>query len=322
MAADTDSNDEVSLDIGLGGEILATISYSSLAIVGTVGNIMLILVIYRTPSLKTVCGALISNVAVADLMVTVIVMPLVVFSLVEGILGHGFYKISFDIALMIALFSATASLLTLTMLSMDRCFAICYPLKHKVWMTSKVVKILIGKTWVEALILPFMQIIHHEREGKEDYVVARLSSVFQTLGVAACYALIIVSGVLTIRKVRANSIQIGSLHNNQGRNNMTADLHQRNKQVAKTIAWVVALFSLFWIPITAVISTRVRRADNGDLYFWFAALGLANSSVSPWIYFYRQANYRKALRMLLGYKTNKVKAVDLKTANGVKKNTR
>lgn len=124
MAADTDSNDEVSLDIGLGGEILATISYSSLAIVGTVGNIMLILVIYRTPSLKTVCGALISNVGVADLMVTAIVMPVVVFSLVQGILGHGFYKIGFDIALMIALFSATASLLTLTMLSMDR--QLCY----------------------------------------------------------------------------------------------------------------------------------------------------------------------------------------------------
>ena len=319
MAEDADN---YMFDIGLGGEILATISYSSLAIVGTVGNIMLIFVIYRTPSLKTVCGALISNVAVGDLMVTAIVMPVVVFTLIQGILGHDYYKIGFDIALMIALFSATASLLTLTMLSMDRCFAICHPLKHKVWMTSTVVKILIGKTWVEALILPFMQIIHHELEGEEDFVVARLSNVFQTLGVAGCYALIIVSGVLTIRKVRANSIQIGSLHNNQGRNNMAADLHQRNKQVAKTIAWVVALFSLFWIPIAAVISTRVRRDDNGDLYFWFAALGLANSSVSPWIYFYRQANYRQALRMLLGYKTNNVQAGDLKAAHGVKKNRR
>ena len=31
----------------------------------------------------------------------------------------------------------------------------------------------------------------------------------------------------------------------------------------------------------------------------------ADSSVYPWIYFYRQANYRRALKLLLGYKANK-----------------
>ena len=28
-------------------------------------------------------------------------------------------------------------------------------------------------------------------------------------------------------------------------------------------------------------------------------------SVNPWIYFYRQANYHRALKLLLGYKANK-----------------
>ena len=280
--------------IGFEGEILATISYSSLAIGGSVGNILLILVIYRTPSLKTVCGVLISNVAVADLMVTSVVMPIVVFTLVQAFLQQCFYNTAIPIALVTALFSSGGSLLTLTILSIDRCFAICYPLKHKIWVTITTVKILIGKTWLESLVLPLMQIFH---EG------SALINYFQTLGVGVCYSLITISGVFTIRKVRANSMQIGSLHNNQGRNNIVADLHQRNKQVTKTIGLVIVLFSLFWIPFAIVISFGVSSDRNHKLYFWFATLGLANSAVSPWIYFHRQANYRQALKILLGYKT-------------------
>lgn len=280
------------LPIGSAGEIVAMVVYTSLAIGGSLGNILIILVIYRTPRLKTVCGVLIANMAVGDLMITSIVMPILVFTLVQGFLKQCFYDTAIYIAFVIALFSGAASLLTLTVLSVDRCFAICRPMKHKVIVTLEKVKIIIAKTWVESLFLPVVELFYRD-SAPAKYI--------QTLGVIGCYAIILVSGVLTIRNVRASSSRIATMHSHQGRSRMTAELSQRNKQVAKTMAVVVTLFTLCWIPIAFVISVKVPD-PQGRIFFWFAMLGLANSSLNPWIYFYRRLNYREALKILIGYK--------------------
>ena len=280
------------LPIGSADEIVAMVVYTSLAIGGFLGNIFIILVIYRTPRLKTVCGVLIANMAAADLMITSIVMPIMVFTLVQGFLKLCFYDTAIYIAFLIALFSGAASLLTLTALSVDRCFAVCRPMKHKAMATLTKVKVIIAKTWVKSLLLPIVELFYR------DSVPAKY---IQTLGVIGCYAIILVSGVLTIRNVRASSSRIAAMHNDQGRVRMTAELKQRNKQVAKTMAVVVTLFTLCWIPIAFVISVKIPDPQD-RIFFWFATLGLANSSLNPWIYFYRQINYREALKLLLGCK--------------------
>ena len=272
---------------GVVAEIFAAITYTSLAIGGSLGNILLIVVICRTTSLRTVCGVLISNVAVADLMINAVVMPILVFLLAQGFLQQCISITAIDVAQLTGYFSGSASLLTLVILSVDRWFVICYPLQHKVWVTFTMVKVVLVITWIKSLILPLLQIF---------YPLSLLTSYFQTLGVGVCYFAITISGVLTLRKVRANSRQIGSLHLNQGRNSIAADLQQRNKQVAKTIAIVVAVFTLCWIPF----AVGIRLHSDNNLYLWFATSGFANSTVTPWIYFYRQANYRQALKMLLG----------------------
>ncbi|XP_022788072.1 beta-1 adrenergic receptor-like [Stylophora pistillata] len=281
------------LPVGYAGEIVAMVSYTTLAIIGSLGNIFVIFAINRTPTLRNVCGILIANVAVADLIVTAVVMPLIVFILVQGFLDKCIYHTPLFMALIIALFSASSSLLTLTNLSVDRCFAICRPMKHKTIVTVTKVKIVIAKSWIESLILPLLETF---------YPGSTFAKFLQTIGVVCCYSTIVVSGILTIRNVRANSRQIGSLHQDQGTSRLAADLNQSNKQVAKTIALVVFLFTLCWIPIAFIISIEIDADKNGVIYFWFATVGLANSTVNPWIYFYRQPNYRKALKSLLGCK--------------------
>ena len=266
--------------------------YTSLAIGGSLGNFLIILVIYRTPRLKTVCGVLIGNMAVADLMITLIVMPILVFTLVQGFLKQCFYDMAIYIAFLIALFSGAASLLTLAALSVDRCFAICRPMKHKTIVTLTKVNFIIAKTWVKSLFLPVVELFYRDSAP---------AKYLQTFGVISCYSVIIVSGVLTIRNVRASSSRIAAMHNDQRRSRLTAELHQRNKQVAKPMALVVTLFTLCWIPIAFVISVKIQD-PQGRIFFWLATLGLANSSLNPWIYFYRQSNYTDALKIVLGYK--------------------
>ena len=293
MAA-TDEESDCKLSLGFAGEIVAMVLYTTLAIVGSLGNIFVILVIYRTPTLRNVCGILIANVALADLMVTAVVMPLMSYVLIQGFLYKCIYHTPIFVPWIIALFSAGSSLITLTILSVDRCFAICRPLKHKTIVTKTKAKIVIVIMWIHFLILPLLETF---------YLGSTIAKFFHTIGVVCCYSILVVSGILTIRNVRANSLQIGSLHQDQGTSRLAVDLNrQRNKQVAKTIALVVFLSTLCWIPFALIIGIEIDADRNHKIHFWFGTVGLANSAVNSWIYFYRQPNYRMALKSLLGCK--------------------
>ncbi|XP_022788040.1 probable G-protein coupled receptor No9 [Stylophora pistillata] len=314
--ATSDEESHCKLPLGLPGEIVAMVLYTLLTTVGSLGNLFVILVINRTPTLRNVCGILITNLAVADLMVTAVVMPLVVYVLIQGLLDECIYQTPVFAAWIIALFSAGSSLKTLTTLSVDRCFAICRPIKHKTIVTITKAKFAIAMTWVGSLILPLLETFN---PGSTP------SKFFQTIGVVCYYSIMVMSGIFTIRHVRANSRQIGSLHQDQGVSRLAADLNQRNKQVAKTIGLVAFVFTLCWIPIAYLIGNEINKDRNDRLYFWFASVGLANSAVNPWIYFYRQSNYRKALKSLLDYKRVTSKSVvqeqNRSTTQGTKVNT-
>ena len=88
----SDEASDCKLPLGFTGEVLAMVSYTSLGIIGSLGNIFVILAIYRTPTLRNVCGILIANVAVSDLIMTAVVMPLVVFVLIQGFLDKCIYQ--------------------------------------------------------------------------------------------------------------------------------------------------------------------------------------------------------------------------------------
>ena len=288
--ATSDEESLCKLPLEFAGEIVTTVLYTSLTIVGSLGNIFMILAIHRTPTLRNVCGILIANVAVSDLMVTAVVMPLLVFVLIQGFFDKCMIHAPIFAAWIIALFSASSSLLTLTTLSVDRCFAICHPMKHKTIVTVSKAKIAIAMTWIKSLTLPLLETF---------YTGSALAKFLQVIGLACSYSIIIVSGIFTIRNVRANSRQIASLHQDQGTSRLAAGLSQRNKQVAKTIALVVVVFTLCWIPFAYLTGIEISEDRNDRIYFWFATVGLANSTVNPWIYFCRQPNYRKALKSLL-----------------------
>ena len=79
--------------------------------------------------------------------------------------------------------SVAASLLTLTVLSVDGCFAICKPMKHKTMVTLTKIKIIIAKTCgIESLFLPIVEFFYRD---------SATAKYIQTLGVIGCYSIIL-----------------------------------------------------------------------------------------------------------------------------------
>ena len=271
--------------------IVSVVLCNIIASGGSLGNTLVLLVIRRTPNLKTVCGVLIANLAMADLLVTAVAIPLVISVLTQGFVPLCTLNTSMFAAIIVGRYSSTASLLLLAAMSMDRCWAICDPLRHKIKMTSSKLKAILLFIWLFSLVLPILEVIL-PRQSPSFLVLRHLI----LSGIVSCFVAIVTSGLLTFINVQCASSRISNLQENGGNNHMYADLRERNKKVAKTIALIVVVFSICWIPVTYISASL---ENYSMLHFWTVILGLANSAVNPCIYFYRHRSYRQALKVLL-----------------------
>lgn len=273
-------------ELGMSDKIAGGVVNTAVSLFGTLGNILVILVIWRTPNLRTICGILVSNLAMADFLTTAFV-NLPFYHAYATRSNSCEDPASLRFALVIAHISVASSLLTLTFLSMDRCFASCSPLKHKTFMTFTKLKLILLKIWVDSLLFPILQAF---------YPYSTVLWYVPTGSVIFCFVIIFTCSVLTILNVRRNSIRINNLHQNQDGGRISADIRQRNKQVAKTTALIVILFVLSWTPF--VVIRLLDRSAYYSLGFWFASLAYANSSMNPCIYFYQHRSYRQALKAI------------------------
>ncbi|XP_075985380.1 orexin/Hypocretin receptor type 1-like isoform X2 [Anticarsia gemmatalis] len=98
-------------------------------VIGLVGNALVCIAVYRNHSMRTVTNYFIVNLAVADFMVILICLPpTVLWDVTETwFFGTAMCRT----VLYFQSVSVTVSVLTLTFISVDRWYAICFPLKFK-----------------------------------------------------------------------------------------------------------------------------------------------------------------------------------------------
>ena len=141
------SSDAYCNELGITDKVVGGVVYGVFSLFGSLGNIFVILVICRTPNLRNVCGLFITNLAIADLLTTTLVNVLYFYAHVHYSSCEN--RTVLNVSLTIGLISVAASLSTLTFLSIDRCFAICNPLKHKTFMTFTKLKVIFVKIWLD-----------------------------------------------------------------------------------------------------------------------------------------------------------------------------
>ncbi|XP_044740242.1 orexin receptor type 1-like [Chrysoperla carnea] len=104
-------------------------AHSIVFLVGLIGNALVCVAVYRNHSMRTVTNYFIVNLAVADFMVILFCLPPTV---IWDITNTWFFGLILcKVVLYLQNVSVTVSVLTLTFISIDRWYAICYPLKFK-----------------------------------------------------------------------------------------------------------------------------------------------------------------------------------------------
>ena len=127
------------------------------------GNALVLISAWRNRSLRKQGRCYIVSLAVADLLVGLIVCPVRVVQFIID------YSLSVDFCICYVWVDAlcsTASITTLTVISVDRCYKISYPFHYKVKVTSRWCILIVSVVWLYSAIVTTLGTIPYNNETK------------------------------------------------------------------------------------------------------------------------------------------------------------
>ena len=284
-----------------------TFAYITIFVISLFGNSVGLQVVERakTPS-KRITYLLIKNLAVADLILTLTVMPNSVWYMYfdynrwfGGTMGTITCKLFFYAILV----SIAASVITLTIISIDRFFVIYYPLKLTLFHKHKTITMII---WFVSLIavMPYLLFFKVEKFGdyyvcllwsknmKKTYLVMRAFHLFAFIAFYALPLLITaVVNCLVARRVW--------FHKSPGNASSNRSSTAAKRKVIRMLAIIVVGFALCWLPcyinhyfmfFQPAVWEKIPIAV-WTFNFW---LGHANSALNPLFYIGLHRRFRKA----------------------------
>ena len=128
-----------------------TVAYSLLLVVSLVGNFLVVLIVYKTPTLRKPINMLIANMAMSDLLYPIFLFPVRLTGLHVGswLIGGTFGQALCKIHAFLADISTVVSIQSLVLITVDRYAAVVVPLRSPL-ISRKVCRCLIVGTWILA----------------------------------------------------------------------------------------------------------------------------------------------------------------------------
>ncbi|MEE6462840.1 hypothetical protein FKM82_001732, partial [Ascaphus truei] len=254
-----------------------------------VGNIMVILSVACNRQLQTVTNYFIINLAIADLLLSTTVLP---FSATMEVLGFwAFGRIFCDIWAAVDVLCCTASIMSLCIISIDRYVGVKYSLKYPTIMTEKKAVVILILLWLSSMVISIGPLLgwkepppanDSECSITEEPGYALFSSLFSfylpLLVILVMYFRVYIVARRTtksleagVKRERNKSMEVvlrihcrsvmeesNSISRNKGhtfRSSLSVRLlkFSREKKAAKTLAIVVGVFILCWLPFFLVL---------------------------------------------------------------------
>lgn len=268
-----------------------------LSVMAIFGNAMILLVIYRTPGLRTNSNYLIASLAVADFSVGLIMNPL--YAVKAGLAIQDSSHPLAVVAEVMTLQTLTATTYSLCGVSVDRYLAIVAVFRHQRYVTTERCVRLICLIWILSFLisLPRMFITGQFNALPTMWMVSyTVVFIIPLSGISYCYFCI-------YKTARAQARRIACEH--------IADLREairilKNRKATWTAAVVIGACFLMWLPSCILSFVQSLTSDEClnlhiefVTWFWVDTLAFASSAVNPWIYFLRTREFKQALKRIL-----------------------
>ena len=304
----------------LGLQVSVAVLYTITFVAALVGNVFVMYIILRKPNARTTVSSLFFNMAVADLLVCLILMPMsLAFYFVDSEsplwIGGLFGDILCRFVFYVFAVALAASIFTLMVMAFDRFRAIKYPFQSLSrrfgW------RLYTAVIWVTSLLcMSPMLVISSNKSGGCDYDwslfhINSTSIRYQARASLFTFFMVVLYAIPLILLSVLYSVICYTLWKNAMRMdglNMTEDTmrtrNQEHKSRVKMLITIVVVFALCWLPLHAFHLVAWGFNPRNDvpqvamfLCFW---IGHANSAINPWMYMYLDAKFRVAFLEIIG----------------------
>ncbi|XP_028654815.2 trace amine-associated receptor 1-like [Erpetoichthys calabaricus] len=272
------------------------------------GNLLVIIIISHFKQLHTPTNYLTLSLAVADFLLGGLVMPPSMIRSVETCwyFGDFFCKFHTSTDMMLCL----SSILHLSFISVDRYYAVCFPLTYNAKINVGLVGRAIFLIWCCSAAYGFGIVFYGISMKNADsfsdqslfciggcFVVHTLVTTVITSLVGFVIPAFIILGIYLKIFIVAKK-QIRAIKKTIDKN---AASRQRERKAAKTLAIVIGVYITCWTPfflwsMMFSFSNNSTPASVIDTLVWFAYI---NSTCNPCIYAFFYNWFRKALRMIV-----------------------
>ncbi|XP_038864739.1 5-hydroxytryptamine receptor 1B-like [Salvelinus namaycush] len=296
----------------------------------TLSNAFVIATIYQSKKLHTPANFLIASLAVTDLLVSILVMPICVLYTVSHTWTLG--QVICDIWLSSDITCCTASILHLCVIALDRYWAITDAVEYSKKRTPARAVGMIATAWVIAICISLPPLFWRQVKAEEltecnvntDHIFYTIYSTFgafyiPTLLLIVLYGRIYVEARKIIlkqspKKVGKRLTSARLVTNSPGSVASTSplqcgrhDTHSaaRERKATKTLGIILGAYIICWLPFfiyTLVVAT-CETCFYPELFDFFNWLGYLNSLINPIIYTMSNDDFKKAFHKLLRFRS-------------------
>ncbi|XP_073673248.1 trace amine-associated receptor 4-like [Garra rufa] len=274
------------------------------------GNLLIIISISHFKQLQSPTHLIVRSLAASDCLLGSLVMPYSMVRSVEGCwyLGDIMCKVNSSLDMTFC----SSSILHLILISVDRYWAICDPLRYRIRVTNNTVTVFTTLIWLFSFLYNFSIVFSGvNKMGLESFIM-------QVYCVGSCVLFFnkqwgIICPILTfflpgmiMSSLYLKIFHVAQKHAKVMSERVTGGMKSqssahRERKAAKTLAIVMGVFLFCWLPIfiAALIDSILNFVTPGvvfDALVWF---GYLNSTCNPLIYGFFYPCFQKAFKILI-----------------------
>ncbi|XP_051244659.1 somatostatin receptor type 5 [Dicentrarchus labrax] len=279
--------------------VITAVVYTTVFVVGLLGNMLVIYVVVRYSKMKTVTNMYILNLALADELY-ILGIPFLGTNSVLSYwpFGNFFCKVCMTADAM----SQFASTFCLTVMSIDRYLAVVHPIRSAKWRKPRVAKVSNAMVWIVSFLVVLPVTIYSNVQEEfntcnitwpETRELWSIAFILYTsiLGFFAPLVVICLCYLLIVIKVRSAGVRAGRTRRRKS-----------ERKVTRMVIIVVLVFVICWLPFftTNIVNLiHIIPENKTNVYFFLVILTYVNSCANPVLYGFLSDKFNQSFQKVL-----------------------